>query len=59
VRLTDAATVNRVINQRICKKQQMRWTWLGAQYLVHARTARINGHPGRYTGVGDGERLAA
>ena len=31
----------------------------GAQYLLHARTAMINGDLGRYTGVGDGERLAA
>ena len=53
------STVNQVINQRMCKKQQMRWTRLGAQYLLHARTAMINGDLGRYTGVRDGERRAA
>jgi hypothetical protein len=53
------STVNQVINQRMCKKQQMRWTRLGAQYLLHARTAMINGELGRYTGVGEGARHAA
>jgi hypothetical protein len=43
----------------MCKKQQMRWTRLGAQYLLHARTAMINGELGRYTGVGEGARRAA
>jgi hypothetical protein len=45
------STVNQVINQRMCKKQQMRWTRRGAQYLLHARTALLNGHLDRYTGL--------
>lgn len=53
------STVNQVINQRMCKKQQMRWTRPGAQYLLHARTAMINGNLGRYTGVGEDEQEAA
>jgi len=53
------STVNQVINQRMCKKQQMRWTRPGAQYLLHARTAMLNGELGRYTGGGDSEREAA
>ena len=53
------STVNQVINQRMCKKQQMRWTRFGAQDLLHARTAMINGELGCYTGVGAGERQAA
>jgi hypothetical protein len=44
------STVNQVINQRMCRKQQMRWTRQGAQYLLHARTAEINGDPDRFTG---------
>jgi hypothetical protein len=51
--------VNQVINQRMCKKRQMRWTRAGAQYMLHARTAMINGQLGRYTGVEDAERAAA
>ena len=53
------STVNQVINQRMCKKRQMRWTRAGAQYMLHARTAMINGELGRYTSVGNGERQAA
>ena len=53
------STVNQIINQRMCKKQQMRWTRPGAQYLLHARTAMLNGNLGCYTGVGDCEREAA
>jgi hypothetical protein len=53
------STVNQVINQRMCKKRQMRWTRAGAQYMLHARTAMINGELGRYTGVADAEREAA
>jgi hypothetical protein len=45
------STVNQVINQRMCKKQQMRWTRAGAQYLLHARTADINGDLERFTGM--------
>ena len=43
----------------MCKKQQMRWTRAGARYLLHARTALINGELGRYTGVGADERQVA
>jgi hypothetical protein len=53
------STVNQVINQRMCKKRQMRWTRTGAQYMLHARTAMINGELGRYTGVADDNREAA
>jgi hypothetical protein len=28
----------------------MRWTKTGAQMLLHARCALINGEPGKYTG---------
>jgi hypothetical protein len=53
------STVNQVINQRMCKKRQMRWTRAGAQYMLHARTAMINGDLGRYTGVNHADREAA
>jgi hypothetical protein len=32
------------------KKQHMRWTKSGAQMLLHARCALINGELGKYTG---------
>ena len=54
-----ASTVNQVTNQRMCKKRQMRWTRTGAQYMLHARTAMINGELGRYTGIADDNREAA
>ena len=37
------ATVNQLINQRMCKKRQMRWSRLGAQLMLHVRTAHLNG----------------
>jgi len=43
-------TVNQLINWRMCKKQQMGWSRASAQYLLHVRTAAINGRLGRYTG---------
>jgi hypothetical protein len=36
-------TVNQLINWRMCKKQQMGWSRAGAQYLLHVKTAIING----------------
>jgi hypothetical protein len=43
-------TVNQLINWRMCKKQQMGWSRAGAQYLLHVKTAIINGRLERYTG---------
>jgi hypothetical protein len=43
-------TVNQLINWRMCKKQQMGWSRVGAQYLLHVKTAIINGRLERYTG---------
>jgi hypothetical protein len=43
-------TVNQLINWRMCKKQQMGWSRAGAQYLLHVKTAIINGRLDRYTG---------
>jgi hypothetical protein len=42
--------VNQLINWRMCKKQQMGWSRAGAQYLLHVKTAIINGRLDRYTG---------
>ena len=33
-------------NWRMCKKQQMGWSRAGAQYLLHVKTAIINGRLG-------------
>jgi hypothetical protein len=35
---------------RMQKKQHMRWTRRGAQMLLHARCALLNGELGKYTG---------
>jgi hypothetical protein len=43
-------TVNQLINWRMCKKQQMGSSRAGAQYLLHVKTAIINGRLERYTG---------
>ena len=43
-------TVNQLINWRMYKKQQMGWSRTGAQYLLHVKTATINGRLERYTG---------
>jgi hypothetical protein len=45
------SSVNQVINQRMCKKRQLRWTRDGAQGLLQVRTALVNGDLERYTGV--------
>jgi hypothetical protein len=44
------STVNQLINWRMCKKHQMGWSRAGAQYLLHVKTAIINGRLDRYTG---------
>jgi hypothetical protein len=44
------STVNRLVNWRMCKKQQMRWTARGAQMVLHARCALLNRDLARYTG---------
>ncbi|WP_146119620.1 hypothetical protein [Phyllobacterium phragmitis] len=43
--------MNQLINQRMCKKRQMRWSRSGAQFLLNVRTAHPNGRLGRYTGL--------
>jgi hypothetical protein len=43
------STVNRLINWRMCKKQQMGWSRAGAQYLLYVKTAAINGRLEQYT----------
>lgn len=56
------STVNQLVNQRMCKKQQMRWTRLGAQYLITVRCAQINGRLEQYTGLNrssEADRIAA
>jgi hypothetical protein len=45
------STVNQLINQRMCKKRQMRWSRLGAQMMLHVRTAHLNGDLERYCGL--------
>jgi hypothetical protein len=45
------STVNQLINQRMCKKQQMRWSRLGAQLMLHVRTAHLNGTFERHCGL--------
>ena len=37
------STVNQLINQRMCKMRQMRWSRLGAQLMLNVRTAHLNG----------------
>jgi len=37
------ATVNQVVARRMVKKQQMRWTPVGAHLLLQVRTRTING----------------
>lgn len=45
------STVNSLVNWRMSKKQQMRWSPLGAQHLLHVRTAILNDRLHRYTGL--------
>ncbi len=35
----------------MCKKQQMRWSPMGAQLLLHVRTPDLNGRLKRYVGL--------
>jgi len=44
------STVDQLVDWRMEKKQHMRWTRTGAQMLLHARGALINGELGKYTG---------
>ena len=44
------STVDQLVDWRMEKKQHMRWTKSGAQTLLHARCALINGELGKYTG---------
>ena len=37
------SAVNQVINTRMCKRQQMRWTPRGAHLLAQVRCAVLNG----------------
>ena len=43
-------TVDQLVDWRMEKKQHMRWTRRGAQMLLHARCALLNGELGKYTG---------
>ena len=45
------STVDQLINQQMCKKRQMRWSRLGAQLMLHVRTAHFNGDLERYCGL--------
>jgi len=47
------STVNQLINQRMCKKCQMRWSRLGAQLILHVRTAYFNGRLERFCGLSE------
>jgi hypothetical protein len=41
--------VNQLVCHRMCKKRQMRWSRLGAQLLLHVRTALLNDRLESYT----------
>jgi hypothetical protein len=43
------STVDQLVDWRMEKKQHMRWTRRGAQMLLHARCALLNGELGKYT----------
>jgi hypothetical protein len=43
------STVNQLVSHRMCKRRQMRWSRLGAQLLLHVRTALLNGRLESYT----------
>ena len=42
--------MDQLVDWRMEKKQHMRWTRRGAQMLLHARCALLNGELGKYTG---------
>jgi hypothetical protein len=52
------STVNQLINWRMCKKHQMGWSRAGAQYLLHVKTAIINGRLDNFFQSLSCERLA-
>jgi hypothetical protein len=45
------STVNQLINQRMCKKDQMQWSRLGVQLMLHVQTAHLDGILDRYCGL--------
>ncbi len=60
------STVNEVVTKTMVKKQQMQWSEQGADYLLQARTAALNGdlahyferwYPGVCIGNNEGDRL--
>jgi hypothetical protein len=53
------STVNELVNWRMCKKQQMRWSPMGAQLLLHVRTADLNGCLRNYVGLKSEMPIAA
>jgi hypothetical protein len=44
------STVDQLVDWRMAKKQHMRWTKRGAQILLHARCALLNGELSKYSG---------
>jgi hypothetical protein len=52
------STVYQLINQRMCKKRQMRWSRLGAQLMLHVRTAYLNETLEHYCGLPQPVELA-
>ena len=44
------STVDQLVDWRMEKKQQIRWTKRGAQMLLHARCALLNGDLSKYSG---------
>ena len=53
------STVNELVNWRMCKKQQMRWSPMSAQLLLHVHTADLNGRLPNYIGLKPAMRIAA
>jgi hypothetical protein len=53
------STVNQLVNWRMCKRQQMRWSAVRAQLLLHVRTSDLNGRLRNYVGLKLETRLAA
>jgi hypothetical protein len=53
------STVNELVDWRMCKKQQMRWSPMGAQLLLHVRTADLNGRLPNYIELKPEMRIAA
>ena len=47
--MDSESTVDQLVDWRMEKKQHMRWTKRGAQMLLHARCALLNGELGKYT----------